>query len=93
MAFRWPAEQKLPRNSMVSASTRWNSALMTLFGGLFELILALVLCVRWLRKPLACACVHAAKHLWSHSLWLCDIAETVRLQRIDYIARIVPQSD
>jgi hypothetical protein len=31
-------------------------------------------------------CVHAAKHVWSRLLWLCDIAETMRSQPIDYIS-------
>jgi len=29
-------------------------------------------------------CVHTAKHVWSRLLWLCDIAETMRSQPIDY---------
>jgi len=29
-------------------------------------------------------CVHAAKHLWIRLIWVCDIAETVRTQPIDY---------
>jgi hypothetical protein len=29
-------------------------------------------------------CLHAAKHLWTRLIWLCDIAETVRLPMIDY---------
>jgi hypothetical protein len=29
-------------------------------------------------------CVHAAKHLWTRLIWLCDIAETMRTQAIDY---------
>lgn len=29
-------------------------------------------------------CVHAAKHVWSRLSWLCDIAETMRSQPIDY---------
>ena len=29
-------------------------------------------------------CVHTAKHVWSRLLWLCDIAETMRSQLIDY---------
>ncbi len=29
-------------------------------------------------------CLHAAKHLWMRLLWLCDIAESVRAQPIDY---------
>jgi hypothetical protein len=29
-------------------------------------------------------CLHAAKHLWTRLIWLCDIAETVRLPTIDY---------
>lgn len=29
-------------------------------------------------------CVHAAKHLWTRLIWLTDIAETLRTQRIDY---------
>jgi hypothetical protein len=31
-------------------------------------------------------CVHAAKHLWSRLSWLCDIAETMGSQPIDYIS-------
>jgi len=31
-------------------------------------------------------CVHAAKHVWWRLSWLCDIAETVRSQPIDYIS-------
>ena len=29
-------------------------------------------------------CLHAAKHLWIRLLWLCDIAESMRVQPIDY---------
>jgi putative nucleotidyltransferase-like protein len=29
-------------------------------------------------------CLHAAKHLWTRLIWLCDIAETVELPMIDY---------
>jgi hypothetical protein len=29
-------------------------------------------------------CVHTAKHVWSRLSWLCDIAETMRSQSIDY---------
>jgi len=29
-------------------------------------------------------CLHAAKHLWMRLIWLCDIAETIRTQAIDY---------
>ena len=29
-------------------------------------------------------CIHAAKHLWTRLVWLCDIAETLRTQVIDY---------
>jgi hypothetical protein len=29
-------------------------------------------------------CLHAAKHLWTRLIWLCDIAETVRTETIDY---------
>jgi hypothetical protein len=29
-------------------------------------------------------CLHAAKHLWGRLNWLCDIAETLRSQTIDY---------
>ncbi len=29
-------------------------------------------------------CLHAAKHLWMRLLWVCDIAETLRTQTIDY---------
>lgn len=31
-------------------------------------------------------CVHTAKHVWSRLSWLCDIAETMRSQSIDYIS-------
>jgi hypothetical protein len=29
-------------------------------------------------------CLHAAKHLWTRLIWLCDIAETLRLPMINY---------
>jgi len=29
-------------------------------------------------------CLHAAKHLWMRLIWICDIAETMRTQTIDY---------
>ena len=29
-------------------------------------------------------CVHTAKHVWSRLAWLCDIAQTMRSQSIDY---------
>ena len=29
-------------------------------------------------------CLHAAKHLWTRLIWLADIAETLRIQTIDY---------
>lgn len=29
-------------------------------------------------------CLHAAKHLWTRLIWVCDIAETLRTQNIDY---------
>ena len=29
-------------------------------------------------------CLHAAKHLWTRLIWICDIAETLRAQTIDY---------
>jgi len=29
-------------------------------------------------------CLHAAKHLWMRLIWVCDIAETMRTQSIDY---------
>jgi hypothetical protein len=29
-------------------------------------------------------CLHAAKHLWTRLIWLCDIAETVQGTEIDY---------
>jgi putative nucleotidyltransferase-like protein len=29
-------------------------------------------------------CLHAAKHLWTRLIWVCDIAETLRTQTIDY---------
>jgi hypothetical protein len=31
-------------------------------------------------------CVHTAKHVWSRLSWLCDIAETMRSQSIDYVS-------
>ena len=31
-------------------------------------------------------CVHTAKHVWSRLSWLCDVAETMRSQPIDYIS-------
>lgn len=29
-------------------------------------------------------CLHAAKHLWTRLIWVCDIAETLRTQNADY---------
>ena len=29
-------------------------------------------------------CLHAAKHLWTRLIWVCDIAETLRTKIIDY---------
>jgi hypothetical protein len=29
-------------------------------------------------------CLHAAKHLWMRLIWVCDIAETLRSQTMDY---------
>ena len=29
-------------------------------------------------------CLHAAKHLWTRLIWVCDIAETMRTQTVDY---------
>lgn len=29
-------------------------------------------------------CLHAAKHLWTRLIWVCDIAETMRAQTLDY---------
>lgn len=29
-------------------------------------------------------CLHAAKHLWMRLIWVCDIAETVRTQTVDW---------
>jgi hypothetical protein len=29
-------------------------------------------------------CVHAAKHLWMRLIWICDIAETMRTQVVDW---------
>jgi putative nucleotidyltransferase-like protein len=29
-------------------------------------------------------CLHAAKHLWMRLIWVCDIAETLRSQALDY---------
>jgi hypothetical protein len=29
-------------------------------------------------------CLHAAKHLWMRLIWVCDIAETVRTQAVDW---------
>jgi hypothetical protein len=31
-------------------------------------------------------CLHAGKHLWMNLLWVCDIAESMRAQTIDYAA-------
>jgi hypothetical protein len=36
-------------------------------------------------------CLHAAKHLWTRLIWLCDIAETLRTQTIDY-ARVIARA-
>jgi hypothetical protein len=33
-------------------------------------------------------CLHAGKHLWERLIWICDIAETMRTQTIDYSAVI-----
>ncbi len=29
-------------------------------------------------------CLHAAKHLWMRLIWVCDIAETIRMQAFDW---------
>jgi hypothetical protein len=29
-------------------------------------------------------CLHAAKHLWTRLIWLSDIAETLRIENVDY---------
>ncbi len=29
-------------------------------------------------------CLHAAKHLWMRLIWICDIAETMRTQKMDW---------
>jgi hypothetical protein len=29
-------------------------------------------------------CLHAAKHLWTRLIWVCDIAESLRSQTVDY---------
>jgi len=29
-------------------------------------------------------CLHAAKHLWMRLIWICDIAETMRTQKLDW---------
>jgi hypothetical protein len=29
-------------------------------------------------------CLHAGKHLWMRLIWICDIAETIRTQEIDW---------
>lgn len=29
-------------------------------------------------------CLHAAKHLWMRLIWVCDLAETMRAQRVDW---------
>ena len=29
-------------------------------------------------------CLHAAKHLWMRLIWVCDIAETIRTQAVDW---------
>ncbi len=31
-------------------------------------------------------CLHAAKHLWLRLIWVCDIAETLRTQAVDWAA-------
>jgi len=36
-------------------------------------------------------CVHAAKHLWTRLIWVCDIAETLRTQNIDFTL-MLPQA-
>jgi hypothetical protein len=41
----------------------------------------------WCLSPedsLLVLCLHAAKHLWKRLIWVCDIAETLRTQTIDY---------
>jgi hypothetical protein len=41
----------------------------------------------WCLSPedsLLVLCLHAAKHLWMRLIWVCDIAETLRTQTIDY---------
>ena len=41
----------------------------------------------WCLSPedsLLALCLHAAKHLWTRLAWVCDIAETLRTQTIDY---------
>jgi putative nucleotidyltransferase-like protein len=41
----------------------------------------------WCLSPedaLLVLCLHAAKHLWTRLIWVCDIAETLRTQTIDY---------
>ena len=30
-------------------------------------------------------CLHAAKHLWMRLIWICDIAETMRTQKLDWL--------
>jgi hypothetical protein len=30
-------------------------------------------------------CLHAAKHLWMRLIWVCDIAETMRTHRVDWV--------
>jgi hypothetical protein len=34
---------------------------------------------------LVALCVHAAKHLWMRLIWVCDIAETIRTQPLDWV--------
>jgi hypothetical protein len=34
-------------------------------------------------------CLHAAKHLWMRLIWVCDIAETLRAQSLDWVLFVV----
>jgi Uncharacterised nucleotidyltransferase len=37
-----------------------------------------------LEDSLLVLCLHAAKHLWMRLIWVCDIAETMRAQAVDW---------
>ncbi len=38
----------------------------------------------WAEDSLLVLCLHAAKHLWMRLIWICDIAETLRTQVVDW---------